>query len=83
MMGGCIVVLGDLGRDAGESIIRGVIYVLGEVESLGKNAKLVGVNENDKKEIKSILNSYFNLNNSEYDNFRKIIPKSKRPFYGK
>jgi len=33
MMGGQIMVLGDLRKDAGESIIRGKIYVKGEVKA--------------------------------------------------
>lgn len=83
MMGGRIIVLGDLGKDAGESIIRGAIYVKGSVESLGQNAKLVGINENDVNELKSTLNYYdFDLSDDEYKNFKKIVPKSKRPFYG-
>lgn len=83
MMGGKIIILGDLGEDAGESIIRGAIYVKGSVKSLGQNAKLVDIDENDIKELKTDLNSYnFDLSDNEYKNFKKIIPKSKRPFYG-
>lgn len=83
MMGGRIIVLGDLGEDAGESIIRGAIYVRGSVKSLGQNAKLVDIDENDLKELSAILTQYdFDLNEKDYKKFRKIIPKSKRPFYG-
>lgn len=83
MMGGRIIVLGDLGEDAGESIIRGAIYVRGSVKSLGQNAKLVDIDENDLEELKTVLTQYnFDLNNEDYKKFRKIIPKSKRPFYG-
>ena len=83
MMGGRIIVLGDLGRDAGESIIRGAIYVRGSVESLGQNAKLVDIDEEDLNELKTTLSVYdFDLTDEDYNNFRKIVPKSKRPFYG-
>ncbi|MDI6643426.1 MAG: GXGXG domain-containing protein [Methanobacteriaceae archaeon] len=83
MMGGRIIVLGDLAEDAGESIIRGAIYVLGNIKSLGKNAKVVGIDPEDEKELKELLPKYgFQINQQEYNKFRKIIPLSKRPFYG-
>ncbi|MBM4241300.1 MAG: tributyrin esterase [Euryarchaeota archaeon] len=83
MMGGHIIILGNIGDDAGESIIRGVIYVLGNVKSLGKNAKLKEVNENDINELKKVLISYgFQLDDNKYFEFKKIVPLSKRPFYG-
>ncbi len=83
MMGGRIIILGDLGEDAGESIIRGTIFVRGSVKSLGQNAKLMNIDEKDEYELKTLLSSYdFELTNEDYKNFRKIIPKSMRPFYG-
>lgn len=84
MMGGRIIVLGDISDDAGESIIRGAIYVLGDIKSLGKNAKIEEIDDNDKKELKELLPSYgFELEEQQYNQFRKIVPRSKRPFYGK
>lgn len=84
MMGGRIIVLGDISDDAGESIIRGAIYVLGDIKSLGKNAKIEEIDGEDKKELKELLPAYgFELEEEKYDNFRKIVPRSKRPFYGK
>lgn len=83
MMGGRIIILGDLAEDAGESIIRGAIYVLGEIKSLGKNAKVEEIDDDDKNELKELLPAYgFELDDSKYDNFKKIVPRSKRPFYG-
>jgi methylamine---glutamate N-methyltransferase subunit B len=84
MMGGRIIVLGDISEDAGESIIRGVIYVKGKIKSLGKNAKVEDVDDDDKKELKELLTTFgFQLTDKEYNDFKKIIPRSKRPFYGK
>jgi glutamate synthase domain-containing protein 3 len=83
MMGGRIVVLGDISDDAGESIIRGAIYVLGDIKSLGKNAKIEEIDDDDKKELKELLTSYkFELEEEKYNTFKKIVPRSKRPFYG-
>jgi methylamine---glutamate N-methyltransferase subunit B len=84
MMGGRIIILGDIADDAGESIIRGVIYVLGKIKSLGKNAKVEEIQEKDRQELKKILLPYgFVLEESNYDEFKKIVPLSERPFYGK
>lgn len=84
MMGGRIIILGDISDDAGESIIRGVIYIKGAIKSLGKNAKVEEVNDADKKELEELLPQYgFNLEHGEYADFKKIVPLSKRPFYGK
>ncbi|MGC9516340.1 MAG: hypothetical protein ACP5C3_01420 [Methanomicrobiales archaeon] len=84
MMGGRIIILGDIAEDAGESIIRGAIYVLGTIKSLGKNAKVIEIDDSDKNELQEILLNYgFNLEENEYKKFKKIVPLSKRPFYGK
>ena len=84
MMGGRIIVLGDISNDAGESIIRGAIYVKGDIKSLGKNAKVEEINDKDKTELYELLTNYgFQLTENDYENFRKIVPRSKRPFYGK
>jgi glutamate synthase domain-containing protein 3 len=84
MMGGRIIILGDISEDAGESIIRGTIYVRGNIKSLGKNAKIDELDNEDKKELKELLPVYgFDLKESDYDAFKKIVPRSNRPFYGK
>ena len=84
MMGGRIIILGDVSEDAGESIIRGAIYVKGSIKSLGKNAKIDELNTQDKEELKELLPNYgFNLKEEDYDSFKKIVPRSNRPFYGK
>jgi len=84
MMGGRIIILGNISEDAGESIIRGAIYVRGSIKSLGKNAKVEELDQKDKKELKELLPEYgFNLDEKEYDSFKKIVPRSNRPFYGK
>ncbi|AXV38457.1 MAG: GXGXG domain-containing protein [Methanobacteriaceae archaeon] len=83
MMGGRIIILGDLAEDAGESIIRGAIYVRGNIKSLGKNAKVVEIDKDDEKELKELLPNYgLDLDEYEYEKFKKIVPLSKRPFYG-
>ena len=83
MMGGRIIILGDISEDAGESIIRGTIYVGGDIKSLGKNAKIEELEEEEKRELRELLEGYdFHLEEEKYQNFRKIVPRSARPFYG-
>ena len=84
MMGGRIIIMGDVSEDAGESIIRGAIYVRGNVESLGKNAKIDKLDNTELKELKELLPEYgFDLTEEDYESFKKIVPRSNRPFYGK
>lgn len=83
MMGGKIIVLGDISDDAGESIIRGTIYVGGEIKSLGKNAMIEELENEERENLKELLEKYdFNLQEDDYQKFRKIVPRSARPFYG-
>ena len=81
MMGGRIIILGDVGDDVAESIIRGVVYVKGEIKSLGNNAKFDELTFQDSLELEEILSKYeFDID--DYSKFKKIVPKSTRPFYG-
>ena len=74
MMGGKLIILGDVTDDVGESIMRGTIYVLGDVKSLGKNAVMDKPAPEDIEELKEILTQYdFKLNDSDYENFKKIV----------
>jgi glutamate synthase domain-containing protein 3 len=54
--------------------MRGTIYVLGDVKSLGKNAVMDKTTPEDKKELEEILTEYgFELTDSDYENFKKIV----------
>ena len=77
MMGGRLIILGDVTDDVGESIMRGNIYVLGDVKSLGKNAVMVDLTQNDIDELKETLTEYgFDLSDEDYGNFKKIVNRS-------
>ena len=74
MMGGRLIILGDVTDDVGESIMRGTIYVLGSVKSLGKNAKIDEITTEDQEELKEVLTEYgFKLSDEDYANFKKIV----------
>ena len=54
--------------------MRGTIYVLGDVKSLGKNAVIKEMTSQDQKELKEVLTEYgFELGNEDYTNFKKIV----------
>ena len=74
MIGGKLIILGDVTDDVGESIMRGTIYVLGNVKSLGKNAVMEKTTLEDQSELKEILTKYgFELTDIDYNNFKKIV----------
>ncbi|MFX0163477.1 MAG: 4Fe-4S binding protein, partial [Candidatus Hodarchaeota archaeon] len=78
MMGGIIIILGDSGTNTGEMIVGGEIFVGGEIESLGKNAKIVEPTSDDLEKLKKQLPIYgFD---TDY-NFKKVVPVTLRPFY--
>jgi hypothetical protein len=40
--------------------------------------------DEERKDLKKLLPTYgFQLDEAQYQKFRKIVPRSKRPFYGK
>ena len=54
--------------------MRGTIYVLGNVKSLGKNAVMEKTTLEDQSELKEILTKYgFELTDIDYNNFKKIV----------
>ena len=54
--------------------MRGTIFVLGNVKSLGKNAVMEETTSEDQNELQEILNEYgFNLTENDYSSFKKIV----------
>lgn len=78
MIGGKIIVRGDLAEDAGELMIRGKIYVAGGVEGLGKNAALVEARPEETEMANQLLRTY---GIREADSYYKILPEERRPVY--
>ena len=57
------------------------VYVKGEIKSLGNNAKFDELTFQDSLELEEVLSKYeFDID--DYSKFKKIVPKSTRPFYG-
>ncbi|MFH1125501.1 MAG: tributyrin esterase [Candidatus Altiarchaeota archaeon] len=79
MMNGKIIVCSDLEEYAGESIIGGAIYFGGGYKSLGKNAKVEEVSDEEIQWLKKTLEQHSMKKDAK--KFKKIVPISKRPFY--
>lgn len=77
MMGGDIVVLGRLGDYAGESMIGGRIFFNSGEPQLGKNAKIMELEDADRVSLKALLSE---AGISEVGGFRKIVAENPRYF---
>ena len=58
LYGGRIVILGNSGERVGEDMTGGAIYVGGEVQSLGTDAKLDDMGEDERDDILEFLDRY-------------------------
>ena len=81
MVGGTIIVVGDAGEKVGDWMIRGEIFIGGSYKSLGNNAKEEPLTTEDKEKLKTLLSKYGI--EADVEKFKKIVPISVRPFYGK
>lgn len=77
MQKGRIVVCGDVGDAVGDSMYEGIIYVGGEYGSLGSDAEVAEIDEDELLDLWSLLDS--NGVKSKPD-FKKII-SSKRLYH--
>ncbi len=58
MYGGRIIILGDSGERIGEDMTGGEIFIGGEVQPLGSDAKLVEVTDDDADSVMAFLERY-------------------------
>jgi len=74
MYGGEVIVAGDVGKELGNWMVGGVIYIGGEIGAMGKNTKIVDI---ENSEIDK-LNTYFKHYGikAEPDKFRKIVAET-------
>jgi glutamate synthase domain-containing protein 3 len=93
MAGGVLLVLGltlktgekHRAKFVGTGMHGGVIYISGEVTNLGKEVKIMDVNNNDLTIIKSLVKEYCDNFDADLDNimerkYQKIVPVSHRPY---
>jgi glutamate synthase domain-containing protein 3 len=93
MAGGILLVLGlTLGegerhrsRFVGTGMHSGIMYIRGEVASLGKEVKVLETDQSDLKVISELVHEYASYFNADADKilkgkFNKIVPFSHRPY---
>ena len=93
MAGGVLVVLGlnlkaeerHKARFVGTGMHGGIMYVRGDVTHLGKEVKVINVNNSDLTLIQSLVKEFCGYFNKDFDeimsrNFLKIVPFSHRPY---
>lgn len=78
MVGGEIVIVGNSGERLGDFMIEGSIYLGGECESIGNNAKFEDMNSKDLNRLSLLFEKYWI--DANVKSFKKIVPVSKRPF---
>lgn len=79
MLAGTIIILGDAGRSLGHYLIGGTIFLLGDYESLGNNAVIEKLMSRDIDHLSSVVER-MDMGVSPRS-FRKIGPRSSKPFY--
>ena len=80
LTGGDIVVLNNIGEKTGEWMIKGRIFVGGSIASLGHNAEIQKLSNEDRKFLEALHSDKINF---PTDGMKKIVPKELRPFYKK
>ena len=80
LTGGDIVVLNNVGKKTGEWMIKGRIFVGGNIASLGCNAEIQELNNDDRKFLEALHSDRIKF---PTDGMKKIVPKELRPFYKK
>jgi glutamate synthase domain-containing protein 3 len=93
MAGGVLLILGlTLGkalqhkaRFVGTGMHAGIIYVRGEIASLGKEVKAIDVDKTDLEQIEKLVKEYCSHFNADFNKimkskFVKIVPYSNRPY---
>jgi glutamate synthase domain-containing protein 3 len=93
MAGGVLVVLGlnlkveerHKARFVGTGMHGGIMYVRGDVTHLGKEVKVIDVNNSDLMLIQSLVKEFCGYFNTDFDEimnrkFLKIVPFSHRPY---
>ncbi|MEM2901032.1 MAG: hypothetical protein QXT63_09605, partial [Thermoplasmata archaeon] len=81
MMAGDVIVTGNAGEYTGHWMMRGSIYVGGDIGSLGTNAKEMPMNDTDKKKLSDLFKKYGIDENPELlSSYKKIEPEKYAAF---
>jgi glutamate synthase domain-containing protein 3 len=77
MLGGRIIVLGSVGMGTGDSIYNGVIHTLDKdvEEKLGSNVRVVPISEEEKEEVRRLLERYGITQDVQLADLKSVVPK--------
>ncbi len=73
MQRGRMIVCGNAGKDLGDSMYDGVIFIGGEIKSLGVDAVLAELTDIDRKWLARKLGQYELLPDKGVDHFQKVV----------
>ena len=79
MLAGDLIILGNAGKNLGNYLIQGNIYIRGDFGPLGHNTLLVEITGSDIEKLQQHFDSY--QISAAPESFRKIIRLSEKPFY--
>jgi len=79
MLAGDLIIVGNAGLNLGNYLIRGNIYIGGQWVSLGHNCKQGGLTPEDIAKLEGYFAPYDIA--VEPERFKKITPRSAKPFY--
>ena len=80
MQRGRIIVMGGVGDAAGDSMYEGIVYVGGEIGSLGVDAKTESATESEEVELRAFLKALKFRDDILPRRFRKIV-SAKRLYH--
>ncbi len=79
MLKGDLVIVGNAGKNFANYLIRGSVYIGGQWETMGNNAKIEPLNEDDKSKLRKYFETY--EIKADPAGFKKVVAASEKPFY--
>ncbi|NIS80112.1 MAG: hypothetical protein GTO14_07865 [Anaerolineales bacterium] len=79
MLAGDLIIIGNAGKNLGNYLIRGDIYIGGTWESLGHNTQVMELQTEDVAKLRSLFDAC--TIEVEPTQFKKIVRLSEKPFY--
>jgi glutamate synthase domain-containing protein 3 len=79
MLKGDLVIVGNAGKNFANYLIRGNVYIGGQWETLGHNAKIEPLTDEDRTKLRAYFDAY--QIKADPAVFKKIVAASEKPFY--
>jgi glutamate synthase domain-containing protein 3 len=79
MLKGDLVIVGNAGKNFANCLIRGSVYIGGQWESMGNNAKIEPLSDEDQAKLRKYFETY--EIKADPAGFKKVVAASEKPFY--